>query len=48
MTLSQDGSQAYIGNGAGAVVVMDTRYGNILATFQAPGAAQVFNGPPAN
>jgi DNA-binding beta-propeller fold protein YncE len=48
MTLSQDGSQAYIGNGAGAVVVMDTRYGNILATFQAPGAAQAFSGPPAN
>jgi hypothetical protein len=48
MQMSQDGSRVYVGNGLGAVAIVDTRYGNILATFQSPGAAQVFGGPPAN
>ncbi len=48
MQLSQDGSQAYMSNGAGAVVVLDTRYGQIMATYQADGASQVFGGPPGN
>jgi DNA-binding beta-propeller fold protein YncE len=48
MNMSQDGSRVFVGNGSGAVVVMDTRYGNILAKFQAPGPAQVFGAHPGN
>jgi hypothetical protein len=48
MQMSQDGSKVYVGNGLGAVVILDTRYGNVLGTFQSPGPAQVFGGPDAN
>jgi WD40 repeat protein len=48
MQMSQDGSKVYVGNGLGAVVILDTRYGNVLGTFQSPGPAQVFGGPEAN
>jgi hypothetical protein len=48
MQMSQDGSKVYVGNGLGAVVILDTRYGNALGTFQSPGPAQVFGGPEAN
>jgi hypothetical protein len=46
--MSQDGSQVYAGNGLGAVVILDTRSGQVVATYQEPGAALVFSGPPAN
>jgi hypothetical protein len=48
MQMSQDGSKVYVGNGLGAVVILDTRYGNMLASYQETGPSQVFGGPPAN
>jgi hypothetical protein len=46
MTLSQDGALAYMSDGAGDVAVVDTRYGNVLTTYTAPGPSLVFGGPP--
>jgi len=47
MTMSQDGGRVYLSNGAGDVVIMDTKYGNILKTSSTPGQSSlVFGGPP--
>ena len=46
MQLSQDGAQAFISNGAGAVVILDTRNGNVVGNYQSTGASQVFGGLP--
>jgi hypothetical protein len=47
MTMSQDGGRVYLSNGAGAVVIMETKYGNILKSSNKPGQSSlVFGGPP--
>jgi hypothetical protein len=42
MQISQDGSIAFFGNGDGAVVYLDTRYGNVMTAYQASGPSLVF------
>ena len=44
LQVGQDGSTATMSNGQGAVVVLDTRYGIIQATFQDSTPTQVFPG----
>jgi hypothetical protein len=46
MTLSEDGLFAFMSGGAGDVVVLDTHYGNVIATYTTPGPSLVFGGPP--
>jgi hypothetical protein len=45
MQMSQDGSTVWFANALGNVVILDTRYGNILATYQTSPGSQVFPGP---
>ncbi len=46
-SLSQDGGRAYFSDTQGDVVVLDTLFGNILATYTETGASvSVFEGPP--
>lgn len=43
--MSQDGSTIWFANGPGNVVILDTRYGNILATYQTSPESAVYPGP---
>jgi hypothetical protein len=45
MQPSQDGSTVWFANAAGNVSVVDTRYGNIMTTYQTEPGSQVFPGP---
>ena len=45
MQMSQDGSTMWFANALGNVVILDTRYGNILGAFQAMPHAAIFPGP---
>jgi hypothetical protein len=46
-SLSQDGGRAYFSDQQGDVAILDTLYGNILATYTETGASvAVFGGPP--
>jgi hypothetical protein len=45
MQMSQDGSTVWMANGLGNVAVVDTRYGNTVATYQTDPETQVFPGP---
>lgn len=45
-TLSQDGARAYISNGAGDVVIMDTAFGNILIQQKFDDPMTVYGGLP--
>lgn len=44
LEVSQDGSTATMSNGAGTVVLLDTRYGIVQGTIQNPGATLAFPG----
>jgi hypothetical protein len=43
--MSQDGSTIWFANGLGSVVILDTRYGSILAKYQASPESAVYPGP---
>ena len=45
MHMSQDGLTVWFADGLGDVSVIDTRYGNLMATYLAPGGAAVYPGP---
>jgi hypothetical protein len=45
MQMSQDGSTMWFASALGSVVILDTRYGNILGTFQAMPNGAIFPGP---
>ncbi len=45
MQMSQDGSNVWMNNALGKVVVLDTRYGNTVATFQGDPNSAIFPGP---
>ncbi len=47
MTMSQDGARVYLSNRAGAIVIMETKYGNILTKRNSTGQSSlVIGGPP--
>ena len=45
MQMSQDGSTMWFANALGNVVILDTRYGNIMGTYQTQPGSQVFPSP---
>ncbi|MGB7758359.1 MAG: hypothetical protein WBL61_00940 [Bryobacteraceae bacterium] len=44
--MSQDGSTVWFAGASGDVVILDTRYGNILAAYQTTPSSVVYPGPP--
>lgn len=45
MQMSPDGSTIWFANALGNIAILDTRYGNVMATYQAQPGTQAFPGP---